>query len=104
MGKVAYGLRADVEDFSGGSASLPNGELFDVGEALKDGGGKIVLDPAPREIKGDSEKAQNARAEEAERAHGDEVLIDTLERHPALKRVAVSADTAPPKSDEKKED
>lgn len=46
MSKIAF--EPVAEKFSGGSVSLPGGEFFDVGKAVKDGGGKITLDPAAK--------------------------------------------------------
>lgn len=75
MTKVAFELRSDVEDFSGGSVSLaPDAEVYDVGEALQKSDGKIVLDPTP---KNDSES-------EVERAAKDAAIVEALRNHPAL--------------------
>jgi hypothetical protein len=55
--KVAYEPRSGYEDLSG-SVSLPDGSSFDVGEALKSGGGRIALDPDQK----DGSKAAHDRA------------------------------------------
>lgn len=94
MAKVAFELRADSEDFSGGSTSLPGGEAFNVGDALQAGNGKINLNPDP----GDRKEAE-AQEKENRRAARDARIVEALDKFPALKRT--SADAAPAK-DEKK--
>ena len=91
MAKAAFALRAGVEDFSGGTVSLPGGEAFNVGEALDSGGGKIVLDPDPQS---DSEK-------ERERAARDSQIIEALSGYPALKNTT-TGDSEPITDDEVK--
>lgn len=105
MSKIAFELREDIrEDFSGGTAALPGGKTFDLGEALEEGNGQIVLDPRPTypdeptyEGQPDSEEESAKRVEAAEayseevaaeneRAAADQRLLDTLDLHPALKR------------------
>lgn len=107
MGKVAFELRADAKDkFSGGSVSLPQGRAFDVGEALTEGNGKIVLDPDPAEIEGKSAEAQKKRDKEAERARHDAAVIDALGAFPALKQATVGdapAASSQPAADDRKE-
>lgn len=95
MSKVAFELRAEYEDFSGGTVALPGGEAFDVGAALKDGGGKIVLDPEPKPkkaAKGD-EPAQYD-AEELERAAKVQRTVDVLTDYPALKTTSAGGGSA----------
>ena len=86
MAKVAFELRADHSDFDGGTVALPGGESFDVGAALKDGGGKISLDPVPAQKKG-----EEAQAKETERAAEDERIVQTLDSYEALKRAAAES-------------
>lgn len=97
MSKVAFELRADHEDFSGGSIALTDGEAFDVGKALQEGGGKIVLDPSPATRKG-----EDAQAEENARAARDELIADALRNYPALKTTTV--ESAPAASTSKKKE
>jgi hypothetical protein len=95
MSKVAFELRADAAEFSGGTVSLPGGEAFDVGEALKDGD-KIVLDPDAKSPGKDKETGEQRPPtdKEAERAARAVQIIDALDAYPALKRVA-AADEKP---------
>lgn len=79
MAKNAFELTAGAKDFSGGTVSLPRGESFDVGVALSEGDGKIVLDP---DAASDSEQ-------ERKRAHRDGEIIEALSRFPALKNTTV---------------
>lgn len=50
--QFAFALKEGVDDFADGAFSLgPSGETFQVGAALKDGGGYIVTDdPAVAEL------------------------------------------------------
>lgn len=89
MAKVAFELRADAEDFSAGSTSLAGGEIYDVGDALKAGNGKIVLNPDAGE-----RKDPDAQEKENLRAHRDSRLIEALDNFPALKRTVVG-DSSP---------
>jgi hypothetical protein len=66
--QVAFELRKQYEKFSGGTVALERGEVFDIGQALTDGGGVIVTDVPP--------------------------VIDRLDNFPALKRTAVPDRTA----------
>jgi hypothetical protein len=68
--KVAYEPRSGYEDLAG-TVSLPSTEAFDVGEALKSGGGKIVLDPDQK----DGEKGRR-----------DQQLVEALDGFVGLKR------------------
>lgn len=94
--KAAFELRADVaDDFAGGSVSLPGGEAFDVGAALEEGKGKIVLDPDP--------KGDKPSDKERERAAHDAAVIEALGKFPALKSASVGdAKPASSTTDEKK--
>lgn len=91
MAKVAFELRADQAEFSAGSTSLPGGEAFDVGDALKAGNGKITLSPDPGE-----RKDPDAQDKENERARRDQQIVDALDTYPALKRTVVG-DSKPEK-------
>lgn len=107
MGKVAFELRADAEEFSGGTVSLPDGEMFNVGEALEEGKGKIVLDPEQAEIPGKGKEADEKREEEGKRAAHESNVIEALTRYPALKTTTVGEPASKPSSkagDEKKGD
>lgn len=88
---IAFELRSEYEDFSGGNVSIFDGQLYDVGEALEAGEGKIVLGTAARKTDDD----QIPEAEE-ERAYRDARIVDALDKYPALKRC--SADDAEPPS------
>jgi hypothetical protein len=89
MGKIAFELRADVEEFAGGTVSLPGGEAFNVGEALEEGSGKIIVDPTPAALKrskGESaEDFEARRVEDEQRAFDAMQLVEALNRYPALK-------------------
>jgi hypothetical protein len=92
MSKVTFELRADAQDFSGGSVALSNGDTYNVGEALDKGGGKITLDPGLHITeKTSAEKAE----EERRRASADARLVDVLDSYPALKRTTSDATPTP---------
>lgn len=76
MTKVAFAPRSGYEDNLGGTVSVLDGEAFDVGEALKEGGGKIVLDPDQKD---------------GEKAHRDLRLAEALDGFPGLKRADATA-------------
>jgi hypothetical protein len=73
--KVAFEPRSGYEDLSG-SVSLPDGSSFDVGEALKSGGGRIALDPDQK----DGEKAAHDRA-----------LVEAFSAFPGLKQASAES-------------
>lgn len=50
MSTIAYGLRADVEDYLGGSINIGDGIALDVKEALDAGKGTIVADENDSEL------------------------------------------------------
>lgn len=99
---IAFELRADSQDFSGGTLFVPhlNPDAYDVKAALDDGGGKIVLHPDPEPPKPPADDASQATREkyaekvedEQRRAAGEARLVEALDNFPALKRAA--ADTA----------
>lgn len=79
---TAFVLREEYsEDFSG-NVSLLDGELYDVGEALEDGDGFIVLGPGPRA----NEDGEVSEAE-AIRSRRDSAIGDALKNYPALEPV-----------------
>jgi hypothetical protein len=81
---IAFGLRPDYDEFSGGSVALVDGISFDVGEALEEGGGKIVLGLEPRKNSdGDLTEAEGARSLR------DAQVADALKNYPALESVEV---------------
>lgn len=84
MAKVAFELRADAEDFSAGSTSLPGGEVYDVGDALKAGNGKITLNPDAGE-----RKDEDAQRKEYDRALRDQRIAEALDNFEGLKRTTV---------------
>lgn len=88
MAKVAFEPRAEYADGLQGSTSLPDSSVFDVGEALSSGGGKIVLNPDPGE-----RKDPDAQEKENERAARDAETIEALDRFPGLKRTTVSSNS-----------
>src|SRR6059058_4740655 len=64
MSPIAYGLRAEHESaYAGGVLNVSQDRSFDVGQALQDGSGQIVVDDH------------------------DEALLVALDGYPALKRV-----------------
>ena len=84
MELIAFVLTPDFEEFSGGNVSLVGGEMFDVGDALDKGNGRIVLGPEPRR----NEDGQASEAEEV-RANRDAQIADALLKYPALERAEV---------------
>lgn len=90
MAKVAFELRADAEDFSAGSTSLPGGDTYDVGEALQAGNGKITLNPDTAD-----RKDQEAQEKENRRAAREVAIVEALDRFPALKRASTVSDAKP---------
>jgi hypothetical protein len=97
MGKIAFELRDGVEDFAGGTTSLPGGKTFDVGKALEEGAGKIEVDPTPAKItrrKDETDDALAARqAKEERRAFDDMQVVEALNRYPALKTTQAGDDS-----------
>lgn len=88
---LAYALREEYsEDFSG-NVSLLDGEFYDVGEALDEGDGRIVLGVGPRE----NEDGEVTEAE-ALRSRRDAAIADALKNYPALEPVEVDEDDEPP--------
>jgi hypothetical protein len=85
VAKVAYEARSGFEGLSG-SVQLPNGEAYDVGEALKDGGGKIVLNPDPGERKSD-----DAQEKENQRAAEERQIAESLALFEGLKTTTVDS-------------
>lgn len=79
--KVTFELRPEVEDFQGGTVSLPEGEAYDVGKALKEGKGKITIDPEPH---GEGE-------EEVARAAHDAAVLNALAAFPDLQPTTSAA-------------
>ena len=79
---IAFELAPGYEEFSGGNVSLVGGDMFDVGEALDESRGRIVLAPGARA--GEDGKVSDA---EALRAKRDEQVADALMKYPALQRV-----------------
>lgn len=92
---IAFELAPGYEEFSGGNVSLVGGAMFDVGEALDVGQGRIVLGPGARA--NDEEKVSEA---EAIRAKRDEEIADALARYPGLQRVDPEPGDEPPSYDE----
>lgn len=84
MELIAFVLTPDFEEFSGGNVSLVGGEMFDVGDALEQGNGRIVLGPEPRR----NEDGEASEAEEI-RANRDAQIVDALVKYPALERAEV---------------
>jgi hypothetical protein len=44
MSEVRFALRENVKDFAGASTHVRDGQVYNVGEALEEGGGVIVTD------------------------------------------------------------
>lgn len=87
---IVFELAEGYEDFSGGNVSLVDGESYDVGEALEDSDGRIVLAPEPRR---DDEGRHSE--EEGQRAHRDGVIADALKNYPGLAAVEASSSDEP---------
>lgn len=89
---VVYELISDFEEFSGGNVSLVGGEMFDVGDALDRGQGRIVLAPGPRS----AEEGQEVSEAEAKRANRDSEIADALDKYPAVARTEPIDGDEPP--------
>lgn len=89
--QTVFELAEGYEDFSGGSVSLVDGKLFDVGQALEEGNGRIILAPYPR-----YEEGEQPTDAEAERANYDTQVNDALVKYPGLVQIdAEGAEPAP---------
>lgn len=88
---IAFELADGYEDFSGGNVSLVGGEFFDVGKALEDGDGRIVLGPGARQ-----NSEEKVPENEALRANSDSAIVDALVKYPGLKRVEPRSGDEPP--------
>jgi hypothetical protein len=88
---IVYALRAEYEDFSGGSVSLVDGEEFDVFEALEAGDGRIVLGLTAR-----LNAEEQVSEPEAVRAYTDAQISEALKNYPAVEPVDVEDGDEPP--------